>query len=94
MLDKAQRNYRMLTAQEQVISLLVCTGMRYQEIADSLGVSHHTVKNHLAHIRMKLVALDTTHIPRRLIEAGYLKANELPIPVYRASDYDKNDALG
>lgn len=43
-----------LTPREQEIAALVTRGLRYAEIAGRLGISEHTVRNHLRHIFEKL----------------------------------------
>ena len=44
---------RPLTAREKEISLLKNSGMNSRLIASCLGISSHTVKSHLAKIRLK-----------------------------------------
>lgn len=43
-----------LTPREQQVAELVGQGLRHGEIGESLGISIHTVKNHLRHIFLKL----------------------------------------
>nr|WP_312577029.1 LuxR C-terminal-related transcriptional regulator [Sedimentibacter sp.] len=44
----------MLTSRELEVTKLLCDGKSYQEIADSLYISYHTVKNHIQNIFVKL----------------------------------------
>ena len=43
-----------LTARERQILELMCRGFTDARIADALGLSHHTVRNHLASVYRKL----------------------------------------
>ncbi len=47
---------RLLTPREQELLDLLAAGLLYKEIADRLGLSLHTVNNHLYSIRQKLGA--------------------------------------
>ena len=44
-----------LTAREQQVATLVAQGHRYRDVAQSLGISEHTVRNHLRHVFDKLL---------------------------------------
>ena len=43
-----------LTSREQQVAKLVAQGRRYRDVAGDLGISEHTVRNHLRHIFDKL----------------------------------------
>ena len=68
-------NARALTLRELEVLRLVSLGWRTQRIADELGLSYHTVRNHIRHCRRKLGAatkLDAvlTAIRRRILPVG------------------------
>lgn len=63
-----------LSPRELDVLRLVALGKANKEIADILGLSLHTVKNHLAHILHKLDAPDRTRAVTIAIERGILRA--------------------
>lgn len=50
----ADEDWQRLTPRERQIAELVGHGLRHAEIAERLGISIHTVKNHLRHVFVKL----------------------------------------
>ncbi len=50
----AQSDWERLTARESQVARLVGEGLKHSQIAERLGISGHTVKNHLRHIFLKL----------------------------------------
>ncbi|RME08084.1 MAG: DNA-binding response regulator [Anaerolineae bacterium] len=61
-----------LTARERQVLALLVEGAANAEIADALGISPGTVKNHISHILSKLGARDRTHAARLAVEWGLL----------------------
>ncbi len=64
----------LLTPREQQVLDLLAEGLLYKEIADRLGVSRHTVNNHLYSIRQKLGA----HTAIEAINRAYGRAESAP----------------
>ncbi|KTD87847.1 response regulator [Paenibacillus etheri] len=59
-----------LTAREKEILSCVSSGSKNKEIAVSLGISEHTVKNHLKNILQKLQLQNRTQLTRYALEQG------------------------
>lgn len=59
-----------LTAREKEILSCVSSGSTNKEIALSLGISEHTVKNHLKNILQKLQLQNRTQLTRYALEQG------------------------
>jgi DNA-binding NarL/FixJ family response regulator len=59
-----------LTAREKEILSCVSSGSTNKEIAMSLGISEHTVKNHLKNILQKLQLQNRTQLTRYALEQG------------------------
>lgn len=59
-----------LTAREKEILSCVSSGSKNKEIALSLGISEHTVKNHLKNILQKLQLQNRTQLTRYALEQG------------------------
>lgn len=62
-----------LTPREFVLARRFAAGMSDQQIARELGVSHHTVRNQLAHLYCKLDLHDKASL------AQYLYTNAAPV---------------
>lgn len=43
-----------LSPRENEVANLIARGLRYKEIAEKLGLSHHTIRNHMHHVLGKL----------------------------------------
>lgn len=61
-----------LTAREQQVLRLVADGLTNRDIAQRLGISENTVKNHLKNILAKLHAENRTQLVRFALERGLL----------------------
>jgi len=61
-----------LTPREFVVARRFASGMSHKQIARELGVSHHTVRNQLAHLYRKL------NLHNKASLAQYLVANAAP----------------
>ena len=59
-----------LTAREHDVVRLIVKGLRYREIADSLGLSYETVKTYVGRIRKKLDIGSKTEIAMWAIRNG------------------------
>ncbi len=57
-----------LTPRQREIAELVAEGLRVQEIADRLGLSRHTIRNHKQVIYSKLGARNAVELTRILHE--------------------------
>ncbi len=62
-----------LTPREYVVARRFAAGMSHKQIARELGVSHHTVRNQLAHLYRKLDLHDKASL------AQYLISNAMPV---------------
>ncbi len=62
-----------LTPREFVVARRFAAGMSHKQIARELGVSHHTVRNQLAHLYRKLNLHDKASL------AQYLSTNQIPV---------------
>ncbi len=63
----------LLTPREFVVARRFAAGMSHKQIARELGVSHHTVRNQLAHLYRKLDLHDKASL------AQYLAANQVSV---------------
>lgn len=61
-------NLSLLTPREREVLQLMAQGLTNSEIATSLFISHHTVKNHVSNIYRKLGENDRTRVA--LLAAG------------------------
>ncbi len=61
-----------LTARELEVLRGVSQGMSNKVVGAALGISEHTVKNHLKNILLKLQATDRTHAVMIALRRGYL----------------------
>ncbi|ULO10470.1 response regulator transcription factor [Paenibacillus sp. 19GGS1-52] len=68
-----------LTAREKEILSCVSSGSPNKEIATNLGISEHTVKNHLKNILQKLQLQNRTQLTRYAMEQG-LASRERDFP--------------
>ena len=68
--------YGLTTREIQILELL-SKGASYKEISYSLGISFHTVRDHVKHIRFKLHTDGKCGILARLIEEGTAQEKEL-----------------
>jgi|TARA_R110002051_G_scaffold181247_1_gene250705 DNA-binding CsgD family transcriptional regulator len=59
-----------LTARELQVVKLIVKGMRYKEIAQSLGLSYETVKTYVGRIRKKLNVSSKTEVAMWAIRNG------------------------
>lgn len=67
-----------LTPRELEVLTHVAAGSRNREIADTLGVSEHTVSNHLSSIFHKLGVPNRTHAVTYAARQGWLVLDDLP----------------
>ena len=67
-----------LTPRELEVLTHVAAGSRNREIADTLGVSEQTVKNHLSSILHKLGVPNRTHAVMYAARQGWLVLDDLP----------------
>ena len=65
-------NVQSLTGREREVLSLVAEGNSNRLIADDLGISERTVKNHLTYIMTKLRASDRTHAVVTAVRLGWL----------------------
>ena len=61
-----------VTGREKEVLCLVAEGFSNKRIADSLGISERTVKNHLTSIMTKLGASDRTHAVVIAVRTGWM----------------------
>ena len=61
---------RLLSKREEEVVSLVVDGMQNREIAQSLGLSEHTVKNYVSHIMAKLQVENRLQAAVRAVRAG------------------------
>ena len=59
-----------LTTRELQVVALIVEGMRYKEIAQSLGLSYETVKTYVGRIRKKLDVSSKTEVAMWAIRNG------------------------
>ncbi|MBW5446385.1 response regulator [Cohnella sp. CFH 77786] len=75
--DRLRESKIPLTPREQEILSWVSKGALNKEIADKLGISEHTVKNHLKNILNKLHLDNRVQLARYAFERGYFP-KEIP----------------
>ena len=74
LLNEARRDTDgIISAREEEVLQLVADGLGTNEIAESLFISHRTVKNHLASIYEKLNARDRTQAVLMAVKMGIVK---------------------
>ena len=61
-----------VTGREKEVLCLVAEGFSNKRVADSLGISERTVKNHLTSIMTKLGASDRTHAVVIAVRTGWM----------------------
>ena len=69
-----------ITPRELDVLVLVAAGSRNREIAETLGVSEQTVKNHLSTIFHKLGVPNRTHAVMYATRQGWLSLDGVPVP--------------
>ncbi len=65
-------NAQRLSEREREVLSLVAEGCSNKLIAEQLGISERTVKNHLTYIMTKLRAFDRTHAVVTAVRLGWL----------------------
>ena len=70
--DKVPVAAQPITEREREVLALVAEGNSNKVIADRLGISERTVKNHLTYIMTKLGAADRTHAVVTAVRLGWL----------------------
>ena len=70
--DGDERPVESLTAREREVLVLLADGVGNRDIAQSLGISEHTVKFHLGAIFGKLGASTRTEAVRRALRLGLI----------------------
>ena len=70
--EASPENARALTQRELEVLRLVSLGWRTPRIADELGISYHTVRNHIRHCRRKLGAATKLDAVLTAIRRGIL----------------------
>lgn len=65
-------NPETLTPRETDVLRLIAAGYSNREIAESLGMTEGSVKNHISNVLSKLGARDRTRAVLRAIEIGYI----------------------
>jgi two-component system, NarL family, invasion response regulator UvrY len=66
-----------LSPRELDVAVLLAGGHTKEEVAARLGLSPRTVKSHADNARLKLDIDSTRYFARRLVELGYVSADEL-----------------
>jgi DNA-binding CsgD family transcriptional regulator len=61
-----------LSKREMETAQLVSTGKSGKQIAFAMGISHHTVKQHLKVIHKKLAVSNQVELIMRMIALGYI----------------------
>jgi len=81
-LDSVRRSYsepgspfHPLSDREMEVLVLVVEGKSNKEIANSLGISHQTVKNHITSILRKFGVEDRTQAVVYALKRGWVKLN-------------------
>jgi len=67
----------MLTARERDVLLLLAHGCTYDEIAERLGISAHTVGTHVKHCYRKLGVRSAAHALARALRLNVLSVRDL-----------------
>ena len=70
--EASLENVRVLTQRELEVLRLISLGWRTPRIADELGISYHTVRNHIRHCRRKLGAATKLDAVLTAIRRGIL----------------------
>jgi DNA-binding NarL/FixJ family response regulator len=65
-----------LSAREMEILACITRGMSNKEIANRLGISHQTVKNHVTSVLRKLGVNDRTQAALSALQYGWVRLNE------------------
>jgi DNA-binding NarL/FixJ family response regulator len=65
-----------LSAREMEILTCITRGMSNKEIANRLGISHQTVKNHVTSVLRKLGVNDRTQAALSALQYGWVRLNE------------------
>ncbi|MDO3411765.1 response regulator transcription factor [Saccharibacillus sp. CPCC 101409] len=68
----AETEAEALTAREREILRQVASGLTNREAAENLGISEHTVKNHLKNILQKLQLQNRVQLTRYAMERGWV----------------------
>lgn len=69
-----------LSSREREILELLANGLNNREIAATLYISPHTVKNHVSSIYRKLGADDRTLVAVTALRLGVVRLKDLPMP--------------
>ncbi|MBX3720252.1 MAG: response regulator transcription factor [Turneriella sp.] len=70
--EKTPAQLEPLTAREREVLQLLYEGFKYQSIADKLGVSRHTVHDHIKHIYQKLEVHSRAELMHKTIQGNLL----------------------
>lgn len=73
----AIRDLTALSSREQEVLSLVATGASNREVAETLFISEHTVKNHMTNIFHKLGVNDRSQLIAWVYQLGYQQAGDL-----------------
>ena len=82
--SETQSPARALTPRELQVLALVAEGCANKEVAEHLGISERTVKNHLNDIFTKLSASDRTHAVVTAVRMGIREFDLLGKPAFAA----------
>ena len=66
----------MLTAREVDVLTAVAKGFTYNEIADMLGISFHTVSSHVTHIYRTLEACSRSEAVVEAVNLGLIRLDQ------------------
>ena len=72
----AAASFDMLTARERDVLLALARGYSYDETADALSISRHTVGHHVKHIYSKLAVNSKSEAVFEAMQAGWLGKHE------------------
>ncbi len=73
--DQAVLRLALLTPRERTVLRHLARGRRPTEIADALGLSHHTIRSHLANLHRKLDVHRRVELIRLAASAGLLESD-------------------